>query len=149
MRITTGAGLLLLVAACASTPQAPQEQDRKAKAFEHRPDRSTIYVYRPEFQRPPDDSLLQINGQLIGATLPKAYFRVDVDPGSQHFSGIAGDYGTMRLETRPGEIYFVRLDLIAGRSDFELVDSAKGRRELLACCALLENWRPGQRPLLR
>jgi hypothetical protein len=143
------AGLLLLVAACASTPQATAERDREAKRLGAQPGSSTIFVYRSDFPGAPDDTVLWINGRLIGATLPKSFFRIDVNPGSQQLSGFGGDNGGMRLETRPGEMYFIRLETFAGQSTFERMESAAGRRELTACCALLENWRPGQRPLLR
>ncbi len=149
VRQTLGAGLLALSAACASTPEATIERDQAAKNFEPQPGSSTIYVFRPDFPGQEDNTVLWINGRLIGATLPTTYFRVATTPVIQHLSGFAGDNGTMRLETRPGEIYFVRLHTVAGQSIFEPVESAAGRRELVECCGLLENWRPGQRPLLR
>ncbi|MDH4151077.1 MAG: DUF2846 domain-containing protein [Betaproteobacteria bacterium] len=143
------AGLLLLVAACASTPQATRERDREAKNFEPQPATSTIYVFRPDFPDPEEDTVLWVDGRLIGSTLPQTYFRIHLNPGLHFFNGVAGDDGAIRLETRPGEIYFIRLQAVAGRSVFEHVDAATGRRELTNCCYLLENWRPGQRPLLR
>jgi hypothetical protein len=143
------AGLLLLITACASTPQATQERDREAKNFEPQPASSIVYVFRPDFPDPENDTVLWADGRPIGSTLPRTYFRIHLNPGSHYFTGFAGDDGTIRLETRPGEIYFIRVQTVAGRSVFEHVDPAKGRRELAACCGLLENWQPGQRPLLR
>ena len=143
------AGLLLLIAACASTPQATLERDQEAKNFEPQPATSTVYVFRPDFPAPEEDTVLWVDGRPIGATLPRTYFRIHMNPGSHYFSGFGSDNGTIRLQTRAGEIYFIRVQTVAGRSVFEHVDAANGRRELTACCGLLENWRPGQRPLLR
>lgn len=143
------AGLLLLIAACASTPQATRERDREAKNFEPQPATSTVYVFRPDFPDPEENTVLWVDGRPVGSMLAQAYFRIHMNPGMHFFSGVAGDDGRIRLETRPGEIYFIRTQTIAGRSVFEHVDAATGRRELTACCGLLENWRPGQRPLLR
>lgn len=140
---------LALLTACASTPQASPELDREAKRFAPHPDSSTIYVYRTDTPGLQDDSVLWINGRLIGATLPRTFFQVHLNPGMQRLAGYGVDNGTLELDTRPGEAYFVQLRVLAGHSRFEAVDPDLARGELPVCCALLENWRPGQRPLLR
>lgn len=43
-----------------------------------------------------------INDRLIGATLPLTFFKVDMNPGSQHLNGLGLDNGVLELETRPG-----------------------------------------------
>jgi hypothetical protein len=138
-----------LFAACASTPEASPDLDREAKQFVTHPEDSTLYVYRTDAATLEDDSVLWINGRLIGATLPRSYFRIHLNPGRQQLSGSGLDNGNLLLETRPGEAYFVRLQVVAGHSRFETVPADHARPELLACCGLLENWHPGQRPLLR
>lgn len=143
------AALLALLAACASTPEASPEMDREAKRFGTHPDGSTLYVYRTDLPSPGDDSVLWINGRLIGATLPRTFFQVHLKPGKQRLAGYGVDNGVLELHTRPGEAYFVRLQVLAGHSRFEAVAPERARGELPACCTLLENWRPGQRPLLR
>ena len=148
MRIAA-AMLPAFCAACASTPEAAPDLDREAKQFITHPASSTVYVYRSGMPSLEDDSVLWINGRLIGATLPQTYFRINLEPGIQRFAGYGPDNGNLRLETRPDAAYFVRLQVLSGHSRFEVVDPAQGRRELPACCHLLENWRPGQRPLLR
>ena len=145
----TVAALLALLAACASTPEASPELDREAKRFDTHPGSSTIYVYRTDTPSLQDDSVLWINGRLIGATLPRTFFQIHLNPGLQRLAGYGVDNGTLVLDTRPGEAYFVRLQVLAGHSRFEAVAPDRARSELPACCALLENWRPGQRPLLR
>lgn len=148
LRIAT-ALLPVLFAACASTPQAAPDLDREAKQFVTHPEDSTLYVYRTDGVNLEDDSVLWVNGRLIGATLPHTFFRVYLNPGKQRLLGSGIDNGSLALETRPGEAYFVRLQVLSGHSRFEAVPAGDAHRELQACCVLLENWRPGQRPLIR
>jgi hypothetical protein len=139
----------LALAACASTPQASREADLRAKEFETHPSASTIYVYRSEFNRFDDDSVLYIDGRLIGATLPGTFFRIHAVPGHHVLHGTGVDMGNISLDTAAGELYFVSLDVIGGQSHFALVPDRVGESRVRACCAMLENWAPGQRPLLR
>lgn len=139
----------ILLAGCTSTPQASPAEDAAAKAFETHPSASTIYVYRSPFNYYDYDSVLYINGRLVGRTLPGAYFRIDTVPGRHVLHGTGVDIGQITIDTRAGEIYFVSLDVLAGHSRFQLVPDRVAERRIRACCALLENWAPGQRPLLR
>ena len=140
--------LLLLLSSCASTPQAPRDQDAEAKQFLTHPQAATLYVYRNPFNNT-EDSVLYLDRRLIGATLPGAYFRVNVTPGTHTLHGSGPDLGELTLETRGGRLYFVELAVIAGHSNFRSVPEQLGRTSIAACCTLLENWAPGQRPLLR
>jgi hypothetical protein len=148
-RVTLIAAAALVVSACASTPQATPQRDADAKEFRTHPNASTIYVYRSPFNNYEADSVLFIDGRVIGATLPGAYFRIDAVPGRHVLHGTGIDIGQLTLDTRPGEIYFVSHDVLAGHSRFQLVPDRVGQERVRACCALLENWAPGQRPLLR
>src|SRR5205823_4432801 len=76
-----------LFAACTSTPQASRAEDADAKAFQTHPSASTIYVYRSPFNYYDYDSVLYINGRLVGRTLPGAYFRIDTVPGRHVLHG--------------------------------------------------------------
>lgn len=140
---------LALLSGCASTPQATAERDAEAKQFVSHPATAAIYVYRNEWNAADDYSVLYVDNRLIGATLPGTYFRVDVQPGKHVLRGFAYDAGQLELDVRPGEIKLVSLNVLSGYSRFALRNGEAGRRELLACCVLLENWAPGQRPLLR
>src|SRR2546423_9616925 len=106
--------------ACTSTPQAPLERDADAKQFQTHPSAATIYVFRSQFNYLDSNSVLYIDGRLIGATLPGAYFRVDTVPGHHVLHGIGLDGGQFALDARPGQLYFIRLDVIAGHSHFRL-----------------------------
>jgi hypothetical protein len=139
----------LLLAACASTPQAPADRDAEAKQFRTHPGASTIYVYRSKFDRLEDLSVLYLDERLIGETLPGSYFRIDTTPGRHVLHGIGVDQGRIALETRPGALYFVELTVVEGQSHFRRASDEMGRKSILECCVLLENWAPGQRPLLK
>lgn len=144
---------MIALAGCASTPQASRERDAEAKRFLSRPDAAVIYVYRNDFPtlggESSNDSVLYVNDRLIGATLPMTFFRFDVRAGEHLLQGVARDQGRSTLNTRAGALYFVSLQVVGGRSVFRLVDAETGKREILRCCSLMENWEPGQRPLLR
>jgi hypothetical protein len=149
-RMALALALVVALAGCASTPQATPERDAEAKQFRPRPDAAVIYVYRSDFVAPGgEDTVLYVNGRLIGATLPGTFFRFDARAGEHVLHGHGYDQGRLRLEVRNGEIHFVSLITAGGTSVFRRVSPETGKRDILRCCALLENWAPGQRPLFR
>ena len=123
---------MIALAGCASTPQASRERDAEAKRFLSRPDAAVIYVYRNDFPtlggESSNDSVLYVNDRLIGATLPMTFFRFDVRAGEHLLRGVARDMGRLTLNTRDGELYFVSLQVVGGRSVFRLVDAETGMR---------------------
>jgi len=139
----------LLAAGCTSTPQASRERDAEAKEFRTHPGAATIYVYRSGHDRLEDLSVLYLDGRLIGQTLPAAYFRLDVVPGRRILHGTGFDAGSIVLDARPSQLYFIELRVTEGQSNFTPVSALAGRQRVSSCCAMLENWAPGQRPLLR
>ena len=142
--------LLLLFAsvACTSTPQATRERDAEAKRFLPRADAAVIYVYRDETGTAldTDQTDLYVDDRLIGSTVPGSFFRFDVRAGAHLVQGHGYDQGRLKLDARNGEIYFVSLRTASGTSDFRLVAPETGKRDILRCCSLFENWAPGQRP---
>jgi hypothetical protein len=141
--------LLLAQGGCASTPQATPARDAEAKRFISQPGLAGIYVFRPDFLGAEmDDSTLYVDDRMIGATLPGTFFRIDVQPGPHVVSSSAAGSTQLKLDTRPDEFYFVQLNVMSGSSRLTLVDPETAKRAILKCCALMENWAPGQRPLL-
>ena len=155
LRACCSAGLaaaVLALGGCTSVPQASDERDAEAKHFVTHPNAATLYVYRPDFPSGDSewtDSVLWVNNRLIGSTLPRTFFRLDLRQGRHVLRGDGPDLGHLTLDTGTGEIYFVRLNVIGRTSNFTLVAPEIGKKEILRCCALMENWAPGQRPLLR
>ena len=143
---------IVALAGCTSTPQATSERDAEAKRFLARPGAAVIYVYRFDVgstEMASDDTVLFVDERLIGSTLPLTFFRFEVQEGAHLLHGTGHDLGRLKLETRVGEVYYVMLLAANGVSDFRRVDPETGKRDILRCCSLLENWAPGQRPLLR
>ena len=140
-----------LAGGCTSVPQASTSRDKEAKAFNTQPATAGIYVYRPDFGygATPAESVLWLDARLIGSTLPRTFFRLDAPPGKRVLHGDGHDTGRLVVEVKAGELYFVSLNVQGGISSFTQVAPEAGKRELLRCCALMENWAPGQRPLLR
>ena len=152
LRLTTAALtalLVVLLSGCAWTPHASPDRDAAAKAFATHPDASAIYVYRSPFNDYDVDTVLYLNGQLVGSTSPGAYFRIDAVPGHHVLHGSGIDIGQIALDTRPGGIYIVALDVLAGHSHFRVVPEATGEERIRACCALLEGGTAGQRAMVR
>ena len=135
--------MVLVLAACASTPQASREADLEAKEFNTHPNASAIYVYRSEFNRRTDHNVLYMDGRLIGATFPGTFFRIDAVPGRHVLHGTGHDVGSIALDTTAGELYFVSLNVVGGHSRFEVVPPPVGKERVRACCAMLEHGRPG------
>ena len=143
---------VLALAACTSVPQASRERDAEAKQFITHPNAAAIYVYRPDFPSGDSewtDSVLWADEHLVGTTLPGSYFRLDLRAGTHVLRGGEVDLGRFTLDTRSGELYFVRLNVFGSTSHFALIPPETGKREILRCCERMENWAPGQRPLLR
>ena len=146
------AAAALALAGCTSVPQATPQRDAEAKQFVTHPGVATLYIYRPDFPSGEiewTDSVLWVNDRLIGSTLARTYFRLDLRPGKQVLRGDGPDLGRLTLDTGSREIYFVRLNVIGRTSNFALVAPETGKGDILRCCSLMENWAPGQRPLLR
>jgi hypothetical protein len=152
--MSRGAVALCLLAAlggCASVPEATPGRDAEAKQFETRAGAAAVYVFRNDFPSTVklEDSVLYVDGRLIGATLPGTFFRLDVMPGVHELHGYGYDAGSLKIRAREGEAHFVALNVVDGTSRFAPVAPARAQREIERCCVLLENWTPGQRPLLR
>ena len=142
---------LLFTGGCASVPQASDPRDAEAKKFITHPGSAAIYVYRTDFgyDSTEAESTLWMDNRLIGNTLPRSFFRIDARPGRRVLHGHAHDSGRLVLDVKAEELYFVSLDVSGGLSRFALVPTDTGKSVLLRCCAMMENWAPGQRPLLR
>jgi len=144
------AAAALALAGCASVPQASPERDAEAKRYITHPQTATLYVYRNDFtDATKEESVLHVDGRIIGATLPGGYFRIDVRPGERVLHGEGPDQGRITVKAAASEITFIALGVAGGVSHFRQVAPETAKREIARCCVLLENWAPGQRPLLR
>jgi hypothetical protein len=123
----------LMLAGCVQLPPLPG--DAAAKRFEPVPDRAVIYLARHTFDRNFVAPIL-LNDEMMGSTYRGTYMRLVVPGGMHRIAGVAGDSGLIRIQTTPGQIYFINqttrgYDALSN-STFELVDSQYGRSVVLA-----------------
>ena len=138
------------LAGCASTPQATPERDAEAKRFMPVAGEATIYLYRPDFPAfDQNNPAIYVDDRLIGALLPGTFFRFTAGPGTRVIRSHGQDAGDLKIEARSGELHFVSLAVMSGQSRYAPVSAEAGKREIVRCCALMENWVPDQRRLLR
>lgn len=133
---------LCALTGCIWTPRASPELDSAMKEFPAYAYGATIYVYRSSFSRPDEESILYMDGRVVGYTRPGTYFRIDTVPSRHVLHGIGLDSGQLAIDARAGEIYFVRLDIIGGQSKYRFESNQTARDQIRACCVMLENW-PG------
>ena len=138
------------LAGCASTPQATPGRDAEAKRFLPVAGEATIYLYRPDFATfDQNNPAIHVDDRLIGVLLPGTFFRFTAGPGTRAIRSHGQDAGDLKIEARSGELQFVSLTVISGQSRYAPVSAETGKREIVRCCALMENWKEGQRTLLR
>jgi hypothetical protein len=145
MRPSTGTSVrlfLLVVAAyclggCASVPMASMDLDARAKAFEVKPDKSNIYVYRNESFGGAIPLTIALDGKVAGQTAMQTYFLFEVDPGPHEVTSIAENTTSLKLDTLPGKNYFVwqevKMGMWMARSQLQEVDDQTGRKGVAEC----------------
>ena len=139
--------LALLLGGCSATPLAPREKDADAKLFEPALRSAVVYLYRPDIRG--GFSTIWVNSRLLGETVSGTYFRIAVRPGRTIITASGHDLGRIAIDTREEGVYFVEMR-VSGESEsdsstvFRMVNEQAGKQEIARCCALLENWRPGQ-----
>lgn len=118
----------LAVTGCAQLP--PPAEDASAKRFEPVSGKAVVYLARPPF----DHSYIApvvLGDEPIGATYNRTYLRLELPPGRHELRGMAGDSGSIRLDVRAGEIYYVQHNTYGYRSfvgsTYSLVEPAWGQ----------------------
>lgn len=145
-RLPAAVALLALLGACAYTAPAPVREDVLAKEFLTHPHASTIYVFRSPVNDVADDALLYVNGRLVGAALPGMYFRLEMVPGRHVLHGSSDDLGQILLDTRPGSLHVISMDVIGSFPRFRLVPDEQGVQRIRECCVLHQAWAVHHRP---
>lgn len=121
--------LMLILAGCAQLPPAPE--DAAAKRFEPAPGKAVVYLARPPAE-PGFIAPVVLGDEPVGATYRGTYLRLELPPGRHELRGFGGDSGSIRLDTRAGEIYYVQHNTYGYRtfagSSFGLVDPVWGQK---------------------
>jgi hypothetical protein len=121
---------LLLLAGCAAQ-LPPMPEDAAAKRFETLPDKGVIYLVRPRTDRDYIAPVL-LNDQMVGSTFRGTFLRFEVPPGLHRLRGMASDNGSVTLDIKQGEIYFIQHNAFGHRGSFinstyQVVDASRGR----------------------
>lgn len=139
--------VVLLLTACASTPEANPVRDAEAKRFEAVTRDSVIYVYRPDGGTGAAETTLWADGRLVGVSLPRTFFRVIVLPGRTLLDTSGPDNGRIEVTTQGYDVTYVEMrtfDDQSPTSRFRVVPAEEAQAAILNCCTMLEVWRPGQ-----
>ena len=125
----------------------PREKDADAKRFDPALRGAVIYLYRPDIRG--GFSTLWVNNRLLGETVTGTYFRVPVQAGRSVITTAGNDMGRIVIDAKDDGVYFVEVQVHGesesdSRTVFRAVPEATGKQAITRCCALLENWRPGQ-----
>lgn len=119
---------VLLTAGCAQLPPPPE--DATAKRFDALPGKAVIYLARPALD-PAFVAPVVLNDQPIGSTYHGTFMRIEVPAGKHVLRGMAGDTASIKLDTQPGQLYFVQHTTYGYRSfvssGFSQVDARYGR----------------------
>ncbi|MBS1217050.1 MAG: hypothetical protein H6R21_183 [Proteobacteria bacterium] len=121
---------LLLLAGCAAQ-LPPMPEDAAAKRFEPLPDKGVIYLVRP---RADQDYVapVMLDDQMIGSTYRGTYMRIEVSAGLHRLHGMASDNGSVKLDIKQGDIYFIQHNAYGYRGSFinstyQVVNASHGR----------------------
>lgn len=142
-RLLCAAALLLLgvLGGCATTPYAGRAEDHAAKAFQASEQRGVVYVYRRERFGAEQPMPLYLDDRFMGRTRGQTFFRWEVKPGAHEIRTGFGDGQTLRLEVRPGAIYYLWQEIRVGEdgldSRLNRVKAARGQRGVRQCTLLV------------
>lgn len=142
---------LLLLAGCASTPEASRESDEEAKRFEPVTRDAVLYIYRPDRWSYSAATTLWAGGRLIGDSLPGTYFRVIVFPGPTLLHASGPDPGRIEVTTQGNDVTYVEMrtsNTDSPHTLFRLMPADEAQAAIRACCTRLEVWRPRQPRML-
>lgn len=124
-------GLIVLLSGCASVPMASTERDSKAKTFAVKPGMSNIYVYRNESIGAAVKMDVELDGKLVGQTVAKSYFALEVLPGKHTLNSKAENDSVIDVNAGEGKNNFiwqeVKMGLMYARNKLQLVDETIGK----------------------
>lgn len=121
---------ILLITGCAQYQLPPPPEDAIAKRFETVPGKSVIYLARHAME-PRYVATVVLDDHMIGSTYRGTYMRIELPAGKHILHGMAGDSGSITLNTEPGQLYFVEHRAYGYRdfthSSYILVGPERGR----------------------
>lgn len=120
----------LLVVGCAAPIKAPPEKDAAAKVFTPVKDKATVFIYRSENYGGAVGMPVKVNGQDIGETGAKTFFRLNLASGMYVIASEAENTAELPLTVVEGKNYFVwqevRMGIWKARTALRSVDEKSG-----------------------
>ena len=136
-RLVSALALALAASACLDIPKASVEDDTRAKAFETRPDRCGLYVFRNGTGASNVALPLDIDGVELGSTGPRTYLFIWLPAGKHTLSSHTDDNARVRFDAKPGTLVYVRQESEMGYwhfdSKLQLVGEAEGQKGVREC----------------
>lgn len=128
---------LSLLAGCASVPMETKDKSDMAKKFSPpASDKAGVYVFRSGGFGGALTKDIWIDNVCLGSSAPNVFFYQEVNGNAEHEIATASEFSpnSLMLKTESGKTYFVRqyikMGVLAGGADLELVDTAKGKAEV-------------------
>lgn len=130
-RILFAICFIVLLSGCASVPMASSERDSQAKTFAVKSGLSNIYVYRNESMGAAVKMDVELDGKLVGQTMAKSYFALEVSPGKHTLISKAENDSILDVNAEAGKNYYVwqevKMGFMYARNRLQLVDEAIGK----------------------
>jgi hypothetical protein len=124
---------------CASVPMASSEQDSVLKQFQQpKNGNAGLYIYRNSFVGQSLKKNVYVNGKLLGETANQVYFYAELAPGN-HSVSTESEFSEndINVPVEAGQLYFVeqfmKMGVFVGGAGLEIVDSAKGMKNIKQC----------------
>ncbi len=128
--------LCWLASGCAVVPNAPIEDDQKAKSFRVPPTgKSTLYLVRNTTWGQSFRLELSINGLPVAITAPHTYVKFDLPPGTYFIGSRGENYDQKPIDLVEGKIHFVWQKVWIGMYDMQTevaeLSEAEGKAAVL------------------
>lgn len=122
--------LSVMLVGCAAPIKASQEQDKAAKVFTSQKDKATLFIYRNESYGGAIGMPIKVNGQEIGETGAKTFFRLNLASGVYVIASEAENTSELPVTLVEGRNYFVwqeaRMGIWKARTALRSVDEKTG-----------------------
>jgi hypothetical protein len=132
--------MALSVVGCASPVRAPAERDAAAKVFVPVDNKAVLFIYRNENFGAAIGMPIRVNGQDIGETGAKTFFRLNLSSGMYVIASEAENTSELPLTLSEGQEYYVwqevRMGIWKARSSLRQVDKKTGIEGVLESALL-------------
>ena len=124
------AGVVSVLAGCASVPMGSAQKDATLKTFTVPPDKAAIYVYRTESFGASVKMDVSVDGKPLGQTAAHTYLYEQVAPGEHVVTSKAENTDSLTVDAKPGTLVFVwqevKMGLLYARNKLHLMPAAEG-----------------------